>query len=375
VERKARRFFYLDTLGRLLFTGDWWQSGDFHDGRACVQREDMGFWGYIDREGKRVILLSFEKAQDFSEGLAAVRQGMRWGYIDTLGKWVIPATYYTAGPFRDGLARVKKGSRYGFVDRTGRFQLRPRYQRATDFEAGRAIVRKGKRYGLINQQGQWVLRPRYQRISRVGDHFKVKRKGRYGLVDRQGKVLAPTRYAQMGDEFFASRLRVRMGRYFGFLDEKGEEVIPPAYRLAGDFGPDGAPVRGGEGWGLIDTLGNFGGISRADSRQEIRTRFQNIRHLTDLREPVEEVEARALVRILAPSFWKSYLPYAQVAAPSEGIMVARSEKLYGLMDLSGNVLIDSECESITARGGWFRIVKDGNIGYLNAAGNWLYPVE
>jgi hypothetical protein len=47
--------------------------------------------------------------QDFSEGLADVRHGMKYGYIDRTGKEVIPFEYDVASPFHDGLALVRMG--------------------------------------------------------------------------------------------------------------------------------------------------------------------------------------------------------------------------------------------------------------------------
>ena len=86
--------------------------------------DKTGPYGYIDKTGK-VIASGFANGQDFSEGLAAVRAGMRWQYIDTTGKVAIPGAEDWAiegpGPFKNGLAfvRTMKGKCL-YIDKTGK---------------------------------------------------------------------------------------------------------------------------------------------------------------------------------------------------------------------------------------------------------------
>lgn len=68
-------------------------------------------WGFADTTGKIVIAPQFEWAHDFSEGLAAVRVGVRgkWGYIDKTGAVVIKPQFDEAHKFIGGIARVENG--------------------------------------------------------------------------------------------------------------------------------------------------------------------------------------------------------------------------------------------------------------------------
>ena len=71
------------------------RAGQFSEGLAAVQvSEAEGWkWGYIDKSGNFVIKPQFDQAEDFSEGLAAVRIGDEatgeWGFIDRSGNIVI----------------------------------------------------------------------------------------------------------------------------------------------------------------------------------------------------------------------------------------------------------------------------------------------
>ena len=66
-----------------------------------------------------MIAPKYEKAFEFCEGLAAVKQNGKWGYIDTSGKTVIPFEYDIAFNFNERLAVVGE-----LVDITGRTDLR-----------------------------------------------------------------------------------------------------------------------------------------------------------------------------------------------------------------------------------------------------------
>jgi hypothetical protein len=81
-------------------------------------------WGYIDRTGKIIISFQFERAEDFSDGLAPVvekayadMQKERYFYIDKNGKRSLPGNFALASPFFKGIAHVKIPSRSSKEDR------------------------------------------------------------------------------------------------------------------------------------------------------------------------------------------------------------------------------------------------------------------
>lgn len=128
--RIGRKRGYIDTSGRAAVEPRYQSAGEFHAGLArvhlwarvsCSAREftsddapfyafhlieddksDLpgcfpqgGKFGYIDKTGKIVIAPQFFVAQDFAEGLAAVRVDetafSKFGYVDRAGHMVIPS--------------------------------------------------------------------------------------------------------------------------------------------------------------------------------------------------------------------------------------------------------------------------------------------
>lgn len=80
----------------------------FQEGLARVKGKN-GKYGFVDRNGKLVILCQWEAANHFSEGMAAVMDRLnRWGYIDKKGQLVIACKWKNARTFStNGIAKVQ----------------------------------------------------------------------------------------------------------------------------------------------------------------------------------------------------------------------------------------------------------------------------
>jgi hypothetical protein len=133
---------YSTLAGRVVIRPAFTATGDFHEGLLPVSkgqramfRDDFdpmefGFegdtpprWGYIDVAGHVVVPFVFERAGNFSEGLARVRKGGRWGYIDSSGNLAIPCEYQWVKDFKNGLAEVWGEKEICIIDRTGRIVI------------------------------------------------------------------------------------------------------------------------------------------------------------------------------------------------------------------------------------------------------------
>ena len=77
-------------------------------------------WGYINRTGKTIIPFQFNKAQNFSEGLAAVKKDSLWGFIDLAGRWIILPKYpKIISGFYKGKASVELKGKVIKIDKQG----------------------------------------------------------------------------------------------------------------------------------------------------------------------------------------------------------------------------------------------------------------
>jgi hypothetical protein len=160
--RDQLRYGFLDEDGHIAIAPNLDWADDFHEGLAAVRKN--GEYFYIDKSGKKAIPLPTDcsGAFEFSEGLAAVavggelitspdttagmdyRRDARLGFIDSTGKFVIsPRFYPLRSVFQEGLAKVIVAdslNNFGYIDHTGDWVIKPIYDRATDYKNGIAEV-------------------------------------------------------------------------------------------------------------------------------------------------------------------------------------------------------------------------------------------
>ena len=129
--------------------------GNFIDGRALFYKHGENVYGFINKEGNIVANKTFRKAQNFSEGLAAVEintdLGKRWGYIDINGLEVIPAKFSKEpSPFTCGYAVAEKqNGRKVFINKLGEV-CSAEYDRLTNFVNGYALASIGTKCYIVD---------------------------------------------------------------------------------------------------------------------------------------------------------------------------------------------------------------------------------
>ena len=102
--------------------------------------ENQKVYVYINKQGKFDIGV-FNKASNFSEGLAAVRINNDIGYINTSGNFVIEPKYYWAGEFKQGLAVVNYNDSVGVIDKNGNEIIKPKFLNLNNFSEGLAVFK------------------------------------------------------------------------------------------------------------------------------------------------------------------------------------------------------------------------------------------
>ncbi|MDR3219473.1 MAG: WG repeat-containing protein [Dysgonamonadaceae bacterium] len=150
--------FYIDKNGKEVFPQlkSKKTDGDIYpvcENRRIFFNSELAKYGYADEKGNIVIKPQFDKAQNFSEGLAAVcfkeNYIEKWGFIDLTGKLVIPATYkLKPGRFSEGLAAVRIGEsesdyEMAYIDKTGKRVIENKPWNLNEFHNGYAWVGTG----------------------------------------------------------------------------------------------------------------------------------------------------------------------------------------------------------------------------------------
>ena len=188
----------------------------------------------------------------FSEGLAAVSYHppkalhlTKYGYIDLTGKVVIPPKYGSASEFHNGMAIVSLGgfpSRIGAIDHSGKVIIPFKFAGIGNFA-----------FGLAPARSKWE---------------DANGKQLYGYIDTRGNWVIPPRYVHanpFSEGLAAVTVTVNGKNRLGFINTQHEMVIAPQFPVSSDdgviyetrFSESLAVVPHEKGEGYIDRHGKF----------------------------------------------------------------------------------------------------------------------
>ncbi len=148
----------------------------------------------------------------------------------------------TGGVADQSLLPVGTGGRFGYINHTGEFVINPQFDGATRFYDDIARVKKNGKYGFIRKDGSYLCPPVYEdaTIFSEGIAWTVKEKEEPVAIDKKGRELFTAKgvsYVRNFSEGLASFVvTLPEGDVCnGYMDKKGNVVIPPSYRWAGSF--------------------------------------------------------------------------------------------------------------------------------------------
>lgn len=199
------------------------------------------------------------------------------GYMDAAGRVVIPATFHQGQDFYNGQAVVvvdapEWAGQWAVIDTEGNFLIEPSNDHPVGFREGRWVMNRGglHRYGggtvwpgdewfLADEQGQPVGDgAMYERLlSLQCGRAAVKVGAVWGYLDGDGAMAVAPRFMR-GSYFHDGVAVMRSQEGYGAIDTQGEWVIPAVYdRMSLRFVGGLAFAVTGERWGVIDSTGNW----------------------------------------------------------------------------------------------------------------------
>lgn len=216
---------------------------EYQEGRVEVVETDGDgnyLYGYLNKQGKIVIPVTYESASEFTDGRAVVKtKGERFQLIDLTGNVLHTYPYAWVGNYGQGLLSFKKDNDglYGYIDIQGNMVIEPKYTTAGQFKDGRAIVSlEGNRkelYGLIDQSGQFVLKANYNQILDIGEkRFAIGKeinpkqacmRSIFALTDYAGHILTGFIFHEMGN-FQDGLASVSDNQHTYFIDKQGNRM-------------------------------------------------------------------------------------------------------------------------------------------------------
>ncbi|MCF8357656.1 MAG: WG repeat-containing protein [Prolixibacteraceae bacterium] len=227
----------------------------FSEGLAAVKRNNQ--WGYIDADGNELILPKYDKAGNFCEKRALVCINGKCGFINSKGEeLIIPGKYDVAGNFSEGMAVVCIGNQYGFVDKNGKQAVELKYDYAWNFNNGLAKVMQNNRYGYIDNEGEEIIPVIYDFISGFNNNIALaKLNDKWRFIDENGNENTLHNFDTVWPADQLDFYKANKNGKYGFINNKGQEVITLKYDNAANFNSGASIVKLHEKYGLIDRKG------------------------------------------------------------------------------------------------------------------------
>ena len=101
-----------------------------------------------------------------------------------------------------------------------------------------------------------TIKSLYDEVYEEEKIYLVKKNGKYGVLDKNGHVLIKPKYTGIDSRFYEGMLTTWGEGGVGYINEKGEEVVPCIYQSSQKFSNGLAGVRRkGEKWGFINKQG------------------------------------------------------------------------------------------------------------------------
>ncbi|AJQ27547.1 WG repeat-containing protein [Pelosinus fermentans] len=257
------KYGYMDRDGKVVIKPMYLRAKDFAEGVAPVMMEDHN-WGILNTKGEVLcIWKNVDEINEFSEGLAVVRQRVKYGYIDKK-QLVIPIKFDNAYEFSEGMAAVairegntlaeRLNAKYGYIDKSGNLVIDYQFRAVGKFKEGLAPVSSattGYSWGYIDKTGQYVLEAKYfvARDFSEGLAPVSQGLGKSGFIDHKGNFVIPPKYSWsysfsegiarvvVGDkiELNSNGMKVIEQGKYGYINNSGEFVIQPMFNYAEDF--------------------------------------------------------------------------------------------------------------------------------------------
>ena len=120
---------YLDKSGRTVIPCKYSYASNFSEGVAFVEEFSSDFsskWtGFIDTKGNKLIKCNYNFEKGFKNGMCVLSKEGKYSYANKSFQLIAPFEYDKAEDFSEGLALVKIGEKWGYVDCQGNNTFHP----------------------------------------------------------------------------------------------------------------------------------------------------------------------------------------------------------------------------------------------------------
>lgn len=346
-----------------------------------------------EEESERVIeeiarlLHDGDRIYSFSEGIAKVERSYSRGnrnvgyakydvigFVNCNGEVIVPwdieqyGSYDASSAFHEGLAAVKRNNKWGYINTKGEEVIPLIYDYAESFSDGLAkfgIYGGEGRVGYINSKGKEVIIRNgnsgsfHEGLASVSQDVFA-----WGFINTKGEEIVPCDYYKVEDfsNGFAKVCKFNNG--YGFVNTKGEEVVPCKYNQAWNFSDGFAAVVDGIKYGFVNTQGE----------EVVPCAYKNF--LSGFSEGLAAMSSFEHGCGYVNTKGEEVIPfiYDYAFGFSEGLASVNQNGQWGYINTKGEEVIPLIYERADNFSEGLAVVKqNGRWGYINKQGNVMIP--
>lgn len=282
------KYGIVDRDGKVIVSPMYDFIGTFNENRAVVRMNNK--YGYIDKEGKIIIPIEYKYATDFSQGFAiAVDETEKGAYIDKTGKNIVPFEYDNLYPISNGEGVVKKDKLYGVIDTEGNILIPIQHDYVNKIEKKLYSVEENGLFYLKDSKNVKISNG-YDNIGEVKDGLiPVNVDSTYGYIDTKGEIIIPIKYSEIGENIKNSFIVKDLNSdKYGVIDIDDKFIISPIYDYI---------LNRTEDYFVVGDIEGKEGIVGKNGKELVPLKYENIRFLNN-NFAIGNIDSEVLVYII-----------------------------------------------------------------------------
>ena len=249
----SARWGYIDNTGKFVIDRQFEEVGDFHNGYAGVKVFGSK-WQLIGKDGGAVSPATFEQIGDCGQAskplepntiiYCSYRDGVKWGFMDNKGTTRVPPAFDRVDAFSEGMAAVSKLGKWTYIDNTGKQICDFKFDKAEPFKDRVAEAYFGSDFVIIDDNGTMSMSDPLNSNTFFHNGLGLSlKKGKYGFINKAGKTVVKRRFTYAEDYSEGTAVVGVASARRGYIDPKGQFVIPPVFEDALSFSDKLAAVK------------------------------------------------------------------------------------------------------------------------------------
>ncbi|KJD32136.1 hypothetical protein PK35_11920 [Tamlana nanhaiensis] len=329
------------------------------------------------------VVAFFSLSLCFAQELALARVDGKFGYINKSGDWVIKPQFLNAKSFSGDYAQAMANDKlWGYINRSGEWVIKPTLKKTKAFQCGIAIVNDGLSWYYIDETGNKILSDVVtDKVYDFSEDLAVVRTvDNVGFINKKGETVIPKDYTKAFD-FYNGYSRVQKNEKWGLIDKTGNEYIKIEYEEIGNLYNGIIVAKKGGVWGLIKdktfthvegaikiwdfTLngdityakkGEKVGFINANGEWVIEPKYERVRGFTKGLAPYYENKLWGYINLKGEEVIKAQYKDAEVFS-EDGLAPVKTKKEWGFINTDGKLVIEEKYGITAGNFGMFFGVK------------------